>query len=99
MMGRQERDQMNLFYEFRHDDIVPKSHLLRRLDIMSTIALRDLHAIVRVCVRPVNAHLEVKNLTGHRLQAAITANTRQMQALWRCTRRFSWRSADLQHGC
>jgi hypothetical protein len=32
MMGRKERDQASLFYEFRLDDMVPKEHLLRRID-------------------------------------------------------------------
>jgi hypothetical protein len=29
MMGRQDRDQGQLFYEFNLDDVVPKDHLLR----------------------------------------------------------------------
>jgi hypothetical protein len=31
MMGRRSGDQASLFYEFRLDDRVPKSHLLRRM--------------------------------------------------------------------
>jgi hypothetical protein len=31
MMGRQERDQGQLVYEFNLDEMVPKEHLLRRM--------------------------------------------------------------------
>jgi hypothetical protein len=30
MMGRQDRDQGQLFYEFNLDEMVPKEHLLRK---------------------------------------------------------------------
>jgi transposase len=43
MMGRRRRDQGKLFYEFRLDDRVPQSHLLRRIDVVVTAALADLH--------------------------------------------------------
>jgi transposase len=43
MMGRQRRDQDRLFYEFRLDDRIPKNHLLRRIDVVVTAALTDLH--------------------------------------------------------
>jgi transposase len=43
MMGRQRRDHGKLFYEFRLDDRIPKSHLLRRIDVFVTAALADLH--------------------------------------------------------
>jgi hypothetical protein len=43
MMGRQDRDQGQLFYEFKLDDVIPKNHLLRRLDVSGTTALADLH--------------------------------------------------------
>jgi transposase len=43
MMGRQRRDQAKLFYEFRLDDRIPKTHLLRRIDVFVTAALADLH--------------------------------------------------------
>ncbi len=32
MMGRLERDQERLFYEYRLDDLVPADHLVRRID-------------------------------------------------------------------
>jgi hypothetical protein len=42
MMGR--RDQASLFYEFRLDDMIPKGHLLRRIDVfVSDVLLGDLH--------------------------------------------------------
>jgi transposase len=44
MMGRRDRDQGKLFYEFKLDDIVPADHLLRRMDVFVTTALGDLHA-------------------------------------------------------
>ena len=43
MMGRQDRDQGNLFYELRLDDLVPKDHLLRRLNVFVTAVLADVH--------------------------------------------------------
>jgi len=43
MMGRRDRDQGSLFYEFRLDDMVPKGHLLRRIDMFMTAVLGDLH--------------------------------------------------------
>ena len=32
MMGRQDRDQGQLFYEFSLDEMIPTDHLLRRID-------------------------------------------------------------------
>jgi hypothetical protein len=32
MMGRTDRDQSSFFYEFQLDDMIPKGHLLRRID-------------------------------------------------------------------
>ena len=43
MMGRRRRDQGRLFYEFRLDDRIPQNHLLRRIDVVVTVALADLH--------------------------------------------------------
>jgi transposase len=39
MMGRQNRDQANLFYEFRLEDRIPKDHLLRRINVFVTPVL------------------------------------------------------------
>jgi hypothetical protein len=36
MMGRQDRDQGQLFYKFSLDDIVPADHLLRRINVFAT---------------------------------------------------------------
>jgi transposase len=41
--GRQDRDQGQLFYEFKLDKVVPKNHLLRRMNVFVTGALADLH--------------------------------------------------------
>src|SRR3954469_5360366 len=43
MMGRQIGDQASLFYEFRLDDLVPKSHLLRRINVFVAAVLADMH--------------------------------------------------------
>jgi transposase len=42
-MGRKDRDQASLFYEFRLDDMIPKGHLLRRINVFVTSMLGDLH--------------------------------------------------------
>jgi len=47
MMGQQDRDQGQLFYEFKLDDVVPSNHLLRRMDVFVTAALSDLHQLLR----------------------------------------------------
>src|SRR5215470_7540954 len=47
MMGRQRRDQSRLFYEFRLEDRIPESHLLRRMNVFVTVALADLHKELR----------------------------------------------------
>jgi hypothetical protein len=39
MMGRQDRDQRRLFYEFNLDDVIPRHHLLRRMNGFVTAAL------------------------------------------------------------
>ena len=43
MMGRRRPDQGKLFYEFQLDDRIPRNHLLRRIDVVGTAALADLH--------------------------------------------------------
>lgn len=43
MMGRREREQGKLFYEFNLDEMVPKNHLLRRINVIVTAVLADLH--------------------------------------------------------
>jgi transposase len=47
MMGRQDRDQGQLFYQFNLDDVIPKDHLLRRMNAFVTGALSDLHQHLR----------------------------------------------------
>lgn len=44
MLGRRDRDQGKLFYEFKLDDMIPKDHLLRRMDVFVSAVLTDLHA-------------------------------------------------------
>ena len=43
MMGRQDRDQGQLFYEFNLDEVIPKEHLLRRMNVFVTDVLADVH--------------------------------------------------------
>src|SRR6202171_4766134 len=43
MMGRKHREQASLFYVFRLDDMIPKGHLLRRINVFVTSVLGDLH--------------------------------------------------------
>jgi hypothetical protein len=43
MMGRKYREQANFFYEFRLDDMIPKGHLLRPINVFVTSVLGDLH--------------------------------------------------------
>ena len=47
MMGRQDRDQRQLFYEFSLDEMIPTDHLLRRINMLATAALGDLHEQLR----------------------------------------------------
>jgi len=43
MMGRQDRNQGQLFYEFSLDEMIPTDHLLRRINVFATAILADLH--------------------------------------------------------
>jgi hypothetical protein len=43
MTGRQDRDQGQLFYEFNLDAVIPKEHLLRRMNVFVTGVLADVH--------------------------------------------------------
>jgi len=43
MMGPQDRDQGQLFYEFSLDEVIPTDHLLRRINVFATAVLGDLH--------------------------------------------------------
>jgi hypothetical protein len=47
MMGRRDRDQGRLFYEFNLDDVIPRGHLLRRMNVFVIAALDDLHLAKR----------------------------------------------------
>src|SRR5499425_481101 len=47
MVGRPDRDQGQLFYEFKLDDVVPMTHLLRRMNVFVTAVLADLHQQLR----------------------------------------------------
>jgi hypothetical protein len=47
IMGRKHREQASLFYEFRLDDMIPKGHLLRRINVFVTSVLGDLRGWYR----------------------------------------------------
>jgi hypothetical protein len=42
MLGRQDQDESQLFYEFDLNDVNPKDHL-RRINVFVTAARADLH--------------------------------------------------------
>ena len=69
MMGRQDRDQRQLFYEFRLDEMIPSGHLLRRINVFPTAVLADLHKQLKAFYseigRPsVDRELMIRMLTG-----------------------------------
>jgi hypothetical protein len=41
MMGRQDRDQGRLIYEFNLNNVLPRDHLLRRMNAFVTGVLAD----------------------------------------------------------
>jgi hypothetical protein len=41
-MGLRDRDQRQLFYEFNLDDVIPKNHLLRRMNVFVTTAAKTI---------------------------------------------------------
>src|SRR6201984_3207362 len=43
MMGRQDRDQRQVFLQFYPDEMMPTDHLLRRINVFATAVLADLH--------------------------------------------------------
>ncbi len=47
MMGRQDRDQRQLFHEFSLDEMIPREHPLRRINVFATAVLADLHEQLR----------------------------------------------------
>ena len=47
MMGRQDRDQRQLFYEFSLDEVIPSDHLLSPITVFATSVLADLHEQLR----------------------------------------------------
>ncbi|MCP4779942.1 MAG: IS5/IS1182 family transposase, partial [Hyphomicrobium sp.] len=44
MMGRKTTDQARLFYAFNLEDRVPQDHFLRRINVVMTVVLHDLHS-------------------------------------------------------
>jgi len=48
MMGRQDRNQRQLFYELSLDEMIPKDHLLRRINVFATAVGRSWQNLVRL---------------------------------------------------
>ena len=69
MMGRQDRDQGQLFYEFNLDEVIPKEHLLRRMNVFVTGVLADLHQQLRLV--PEHRGLQPLAPDGSRISGAI----------------------------
>jgi len=40
-MGRREREHGKKFYDFNLDEVIPKDHLLRRINVIVTVVLAD----------------------------------------------------------
>ena len=55
MMGRQDRDQRQLLYEFSLDEIIPKDHLLREVSNASAF-------VHLISIKPTN--LRVLTMAG-----------------------------------
>jgi hypothetical protein len=57
MMGRQDRDQRQLFYEFSLDEVIPADHLLRRINVFATTVLDWLDELTADCPRKRSASI------------------------------------------
>jgi hypothetical protein len=64
MMGRQDRDQRQLFYEFSLDEMIPTDHLLRRIDVFATAVLADLHDQLKAFYSDIEGDLAFLSLVG-----------------------------------
>src|SRR5215831_15812401 len=76
MMGRQDRDQGQLFYEFSLDEMIPADHLLRRINVFATAVLADLHDQLKMFYsdigRPsVDPELMIRMLDGEAWREAL----------------------------
>ena len=61
MMGRQDRDQGQLFYEFNLDEVIPKEHLLRRMNFFVTGVLADVHQQLKPFIATLAARPSIQN--------------------------------------
>lgn len=59
MMGRQDSDQRQLFYEFNLDEMIPADHLLRRLNVVVIAALADLHERLKPYYSDIGGHRSI----------------------------------------
>src|SRR5215510_14125841 len=88
MMGRQDRDQGQLFYEFSLDEMIPTDHLLRRINVFATAALADLHQQLKAFYSDIGRPSVDPELMI-RMFWSVTAMAFAMSAgcarKWRCT--------------
>ena len=88
MMGRQDRDQRQLFYEFCLDEMIPAGHLLRGINVFATAVLADLHEQLKAFYsdvgRPsVDPELMIRMLlVGYAMAFVMSAGCARK---WRCT--------------
>ena len=76
MMGRREREQGNLFYEFIRfnlDEVVLKGHLLRRFNVVVTVVLSDPHAQLKPFATAGSRSTAVSKWTTPTSEASATA--------------------------
>jgi transposase len=82
MMGRQDRDQWQLFYEFNLEEVIPKEHLLRRMNVFVTGVLADVHQQLR----PTDGSASSISIAmSSALDGVFSASNRVIRsASWRC---------------
>ena len=105
MMGQQDRDQRQLFYEFSLDEMIPADHLLRRINVFATAVLAGLHEQLKAFYSDIGRPSVDPELMI-RMLLAVTAMAFVMSVgcvrKWRCTLlnapRLSNRAEEYGHG-
>ena len=88
MMGRQDRDQGQLFYEFSLDEMIPTDHLLRRINVFATAVLADLHNQLKAFYSDIGRPSVDPELMIRMLLVGYCYGIRHERRLcrkWRCT--------------
>jgi hypothetical protein len=73
MMGRQGDDQSKLFYEFCLEDRVPSDHLLRKIDRLLDLAMRQSGPSARPCHGVSMREVQVRIEGGPSAHSALDA--------------------------